>query len=208
MDKLDSLLQLKKDKLVSVIRTDADSALKKIDAIISGGIHFIEVTLTMPDSIYILEKAKQRYAGTGAVIGAGTVLDAVSARIALLHGADFIVAPSFDTDTAKLCNLYRKAYIPGIQSANDIKDCLASGVDVMKLFPGNQFTKSIIKDLKGPFPQAHFMVTGQINLTSMAEWFKAGAFAVGIGGELTNYSAEEGDLIREKTLQFVEQVKI
>jgi len=208
MDKIDILMQLKKEKLVSVIRTDVDSALKKIDAIIRGGIHFIEVTLTMPNSLHILEKAIQTYAGTGVLIGAGTVLDAVSARIALLHGADFVVSPSFDEDTAKLCNLYRKVYIPGIQSANDIKSCLEFGVDVMKLFPGNQFTKNIIKDLKGPFPQAHFLVTGQINLTSMAEWFKGGAFAVGIGGELTNYSEEEGDLIWKKTLQFVEQVKI
>ena len=118
------------------------------------------------------------------VIGAGTVLDAETARIAILAGAKYIVSPSFNKETAILCNRYKVPYIPGVMTINEIVSSHEVGVDIVKIFPGSVYGPSYIKAIKGPLPYASMMVTGGVNINNIGEWFKSGVDLVGIGGEL------------------------
>ena len=118
------------------------------------------------------------------VIGAGTVLDATTARLAIVAGAEYIVSPSFDEETAKICNLYQVPYLPGCMTITEMKEALKSGADIIKLFPGSVYGPSVISAFKAPLPQLNIMPTGGVSLENMAEWFAAGVTAVGVGGNL------------------------
>ena len=186
MDKIDVLSLLQKEKLISVVRIDSNQTEKVIDAIIDGGVRFIEVTLTMDNAFSILSNVAKKYKNSDVVIGAGTVIDIVSARIAISNGAEFIVAPTFNKEIAELCNLYRIPYIPGIHNPNDIQEALKAGCDVLKLFPASTLAPFVIKEFKGPFPQARFIISGKVNATNANEWLEKGADAVCLGSVLTN----------------------
>src|SRR5690554_2899667 len=108
MDKIEILSRLKDEKLVAVIRAESiDKGMKIIDAVVAGGIKFIEVTFTVPKATNLIETLTDRYAGSDVIIGAGTCLDAETARLAILKGAQFVVSPSFNEDLVRLCNRYR-----------------------------------------------------------------------------------------------------
>ena len=125
------------------------------------------------------------------IIGAGTVLDAATARIAILAGAEFIVSPAFDKETAKLCNLYQIPYMPGCMTITEMTTAMQYGADIIKLFPGSAFGPSFVKAVKAPLPQANIMPTGGVSLDNMEEWFKNGVIAVGAGGKLASGTDEE-----------------
>ena len=127
----------------------------------------------------------------GVIIGAGTVLDETTARLAILSGADFIVSPDFDKNTAQICNLYQIPYIPGCMTVTEITTALKYGVDIIKLFPANNFESNFIKSLKAPLPNINFMATGGISLDNVESWFKNGASVVGAGGKLASGSDDE-----------------
>lgn len=207
MDKIDILSLLQKEKLISVVRIDSNQTEKVIDAIIDGGVKFIEVTLTMDNAFSILSNVAKKYKNTDVVIGAGTVIDIVSARIAISNGAEFIVAPTFNKDIAELCNLYRIPYIPGIHNPNDIQEALKAGCDVLKLFPASTLAPFVIKEFKGPFPQARFIISGKVNATNANEWLEKGADAVCLGSVLTNEEKNGLDQVTKKTSEFVALVK-
>ena len=138
----------------------------------------------------IVDKCKTTKDGK-LVIGAGTVLDAETARAAMLAGAKYIVSPAFDLETAKICNRYKVPYLPGIMTINEIITAHEAGVDFVKLFPGSAFGQGYVKAIKGPLPYANIMVTGGVNIDNIDSWIKVGVDAVGIGGEL-NKLGEEG----------------
>ena len=138
----------------------------------------------------IVDKCKTTKDGK-LVIGAGTVLDAETARAAMLAGAKYIVSPAFNLETAKICNRYKVPYLPGIMTINEIITAHEAGVDFVKLFPGSAFGQGYVKAIKGPLPYANIMVTGGVNIDNIDSWIKAGVDAVGIGGEL-NKLGEEG----------------
>ena len=142
------------------------------------------------------------------VIGAGTVLDPETARLAILQGAEYIVSPSFNEETAILCNRYKVPYIPGVMTINEIVSAHEKGVDVVKLFPGSAFGPSYIKAIKGPLPYANIMVTGGVNIDNIDTWIKSGVDLVGIGGEL-NTIGEEGkfDEITSICKNYIEKLK-
>lgn len=203
MDKIDVLKLLKDKKIVSVIRIDSDHPDQVIDAIVEGGVSFIEITLTMKHSLELIESLSRKYDQHGdVVIGAGTVLDAVSARLAILQGAAFIVAPTFNEEVAKICALYRVAYIPGVHNPNDIESALRSGVDVLKLFPASTLEPFVIKEFKGPFPQAQFIISGKVTRDNAVDWLDAGAMAVCVGSLLTNQEKNGYAAITETTQSF------
>lgn len=207
MDKIEVLSLLKQKKLISVVRIDSTQPIEVINSIIEGGIAFIEVTLTMKNALGMIQELSERYKGSeSVVIGAGTVLDVVSARLAILNGASFIVAPSFNQDIAELCNLYRIAYIPGIHNPNDIEMALKSGVDVLKLFPASTLEPFVIKEFKGPFPQAQFIISGKVNKDNAVKWLEAGAMAVCLGSVLTNEERNGFDAIKAKADEFCKLV--
>ncbi|AZK46605.1 bifunctional 4-hydroxy-2-oxoglutarate aldolase/2-dehydro-3-deoxy-phosphogluconate aldolase [Paenibacillus lentus] len=190
--------------VVAVIRgDDAESAYQMSKACIEGGLNNIEVTFTTPDADQVIKRLIKEY-GEKAVIGAGTVLDPITARIAILAGAEFVVSPSFDEETGKLCNLYSIPYMPGCMTLNEMKEALKVGVDVLKLFPGNNFDPGFIKAVKGPMPHVNIMPTGGVDLDNMEQWVRSGCVAVGIGGNLTA-PAKEGryDLITELAAKYV-----
>lgn len=183
-------------------------AIAVIHKIIEGGVHFIEVTLTVPGALDMISVLAKEYQNSEVVIGAGTVLDPVTARTAILNGAEFVVAPSFDPEIAKMCNLYGKAYIPGVYTPNDIKKALEYGSDLLKLFPATDLPASTVKTLKGPFPQADFLISGSMTAEKFDTWLKGGAFCVAVGGALTNYDKNKGmDSIVKKAEEFVSIAK-
>ena len=210
MDKIELLTKLKKEKIVAVVRAEnKEQGENIIDSIVKGGINFIEITMTVPGAIDIIKELSDKYKENNEiVIGAGTVLDAETARMAMLAGASFIVSPSLNPDTVKLCNRYRVPIIPGIMTPKEAVEALELGVDVLKVFPGSAFGPSIIKALKGPFPQAEFMPTGGVSVENAAEWIKNGAIAIGTGSNLTKGAKTgEYDKITEMAQEFVNAIK-
>lgn len=186
MKRVDSLKRLKQAGIVAVVRgASSAEALASSHAVVAGGITGIELTFTVPEAESVIRELVAYYqAQPEVIIGAGTVLDAVTARIAIMAGADFIVSPNFDQATAELCNLYQIPYLPGCMTITEIKAALTAGVDIVKLFPGGTFGPSIIGAFKAPIPHLNIMPTGGVSLDNMADWFAAGAVAVGVGGIL------------------------
>ncbi|QVI34812.1 bifunctional 2-keto-4-hydroxyglutarate aldolase/2-keto-3-deoxy-6-phosphogluconate aldolase [Lacticaseibacillus chiayiensis] len=194
MQKYDYLNRLVNTGCVAVVRgNDADEAVKTVDAVIAGGVTGIELTFTVPHADKALDELSEKYADRDDVlIGAGTVLDPATARLAIIAGAKFIVSPSFNADVAKICNLYSIPYTPGCFTPTEIQTALEAGVDLVKVFPGSVAGPAMVKALHGPFPQLAIMPTGGVSLDNLETWFDAGVSLVGAGSNLTA-AAKTGD---------------
>lgn len=193
MKRVGILKQLEEKGVIAVVRGESiERAFRTCEAIVAGDIRVLEITFTIEGADQLIHKLKAAYADDDIVIGAGTVLDATTARIAILAGASFIVSPTFDKATAKLCNLYQVPYLPGCLSPQEVQTALTYGVDIIKLFPGNVFGPSYIKAVKGPFPYVSMMPSGGVSTDNIKEWIDSGAVAVGVGGNLTA-PAEQND---------------
>ena len=209
MDKISILKKLGEDQLVAVIRASSrDEGIAICDAVRKGGIRFLEITFTVPKAAAIIEELTDCYADEDVIIGAGTVLDAETARAAILAGAQFLVSPCFDEAMVKLCNRYRVPVLPGAQTIGEVMKCLEAGADIVKVFPGDAYKPSIIKSFHGPIPQGLFMPTGGVSIENVQEWLNAGAYAVGTGSSLTK-GAKTGDYeaVTREAKRFVEAVK-
>jgi 2-dehydro-3-deoxyphosphogluconate aldolase/(4S)-4-hydroxy-2-oxoglutarate aldolase len=209
MDKEKILTRIQDAGIVAVVRAqDTDTAVRITDACIEGGVAAIELTFTVPHADKVIEELAKRYTSDEIILGAGTVLDATTARIAMLSGAEYIVSPALDIDTLKMCNRYRVAMMPGIMSVREGLLAMENGADILKVFPGELFGPKIIKAIKGPIPYAKMMPTGGVTVDNVGEWIKAGAVAVGAGGALTA-GAKTGDFnkITETAKQFVANIK-
>lgn len=194
MKKVEILSKLEAAGVIAVVRgKNKDEAIKAINAIIAGGIKGIELTFTVPNAEEIIKEIAKKYADQkDVIIRAGTVLDAFTARIAIMAGAEYIVSPSFDRQTAEICNLYQIPYLPGCMTISEMKEALKAGADIIKLFSGSAFGPSIVKGYKAPFPQLNIMPTGGVSLDNIVDWFKVGVVAVGVGGNLLAH-VEKGD---------------
>lgn len=187
MQRAELLNKVIKSGVVSVVRADsAQKALKIVEAVVAGGIKSIELTYSVPKANDVIAELVEKYYGTEVVIGAGTVLDPISARLAIVAGAQFIVSPSFSKEVAKICNLYQIPYIPGILTPKEAQIALEYGSELIKLFPGDITGPKMIKDLKGPFPYINILPSGGVTVDNVAEWFAAGAVAVSVGGGVTS----------------------
>lgn len=206
--KYDVYNKIKQEGAVAVIRgSDLAEALSTVEACYKGGIKVIEVTFTLPRADALIKILTEKYADSDMLVGAGTVLDPETARIAMLAGAKFIVAPSLNVDTIKMCNRYSVPIMSGIMTPSEAQCAMEYGVDILKLFPGDLAKPAGLKALKGPFPNANIMPTGGVSMDNVEEWFKAGAYAVGAGSFLTK-DAKSGDFAKvEATCRaFVEKV--
>lgn len=193
MKVFDVIQEIRKHKLIAVIRADSKKeGFLFSEAAIKGGLKIIEITFTTPKAAEIIHDLKQAY--PEATIGAGTILDETTAKIALDAGADFIVTPHFDPDVIKMCHLYQVPIIPGAADLNGVVKCLKSGCSIIKLFPANLLSSSVVKTFKGPLPQANFIPTGGINAENVQEWLETGVVAVGIGSDLINEAKLTGDV--------------
>ena len=209
MEKYRIYKAIKEQGVVVVIRgKSVEQAIKTVDACYKGGIKIIEVTFTVPRADEIISRLNEKYTDTDMVIGAGTVLDPETARIAMLAGAKFIVSPSLNVDTIKTCNRYGVPVMSGVMTPTEAQTAMEYGVEILKLFPGDIAKPAGLKALKGPFPQANIMPTGGVSNDNVDEWFKAGAYAVGAGSFLTK-DANDGnyDKVESVCRAFVEKVK-
>lgn len=209
MDKERILMRIEQCGVVAVVRAQTeDKAARITEACLAGGVAAIELTFTVPHADKVIEGLAKRYSPDEIILGAGTVMDAQTARIALLSGAEYIVSPYFDEATVRLCNRYRAAVMPGIMSVREAVLAMEAGADILKVFPGELFGPKIIKAINGPIPQAKLMPTGGVTAENAGEWIKAGAVAVGAGGSLTG-GANEGDYaaITETAKRFVANIK-
>ncbi len=179
--------------LVAVVRAESSEQAAKIaDACIAGGVAAIEITFTVPGAADTIKDLVRTYKAGEIIIGAGTVLDSETARIAILAGAQYVVSPSINFDTIRLCNRYQIPVMPGAGTIKEIVEAMEAGADIVKVFPGEILGPAFVKAVRGPLPQAPLMPTGGVSLDNVGDWIKAGCVAVGVGGNLTA-GAKKGD---------------
>ncbi|MDD3572690.1 MAG: bifunctional 2-keto-4-hydroxyglutarate aldolase/2-keto-3-deoxy-6-phosphogluconate aldolase [Eubacteriales bacterium] len=209
MNKLEVLKRLTDCGVVAVVRAEnGEQAVKIAEACIKAGIIGIEFTFTVPGAVEIIRTMSARYKPEEIIIGAGTVMDPETARAAILAGAHFVVSPCLNTETVRLCLRYQIACMAGAMTVKEAVECMESGADIIKIFPGNLFGPAIIKAIHGPLPQARMMPTGGVSAENAGEWIKAGAVAVGAGSDLTR-GAKTGDYdaIVEAGRKMIEEVR-
>jgi len=210
MNKANTLKKVTDCGVVAVIRANTpEEAVKTSQACVEGGITGIEVTFTVQNAEKAIKELVESYQNSNdVVIGAGTVLDAHTARLAIMAGAQFIVSPCFDKETAKLCNLYQIPYMPGCMTVTEMKQALEYGADIIKLFPGSAFGPDYVKAVKAPLPHVNIMPTGGVSLENIHEWIGNGCAAVGVGGNLVApASVGNFEQVSANARQYVEKVK-
>ena len=205
--KQEVLAALRDGGIVPVIRADsADTALRIVDALVSGGIRTLEITMTVPDAIGAIKVVADRF-GSSVLLGAGTVTSRALAEGSLDAGAEFLVTPCVVPDVIAVAKERDVAVLPGAMTPTEVFTAWSSGGDIIKIFPAsNVGGASYLKALKGPFPQIPLCPTGGVNLQTIGEFVKAGASAVGVGGELVSKAAiDAGDYgkITELARQYV-----
>lgn len=176
--------QIESTGLVAIIRASGSGELVEVvNALREGGVTCIEVTMTTPNALEVIKAAREQV-GDAAAIGVGTVLDAETARAAILAGAQFVVAPITDMPTIELCKRYSVPVMPGALTPTEIVRAWQAGADFVKVFPTGSLGSQYLKDIRGPLPQIKIIPTGGITLDNAAEFIKAGASALGIGSAL------------------------
>ena len=206
--KIEVLGKIAASGLVAVIRAEnPEQAARIAEACALGGVAALEITFTVPGASGVIEHLAKKSSGQ-ILLGAGTVLDPETARIAILAGAQFVVSPALNPATARLCNRYRVPYMPGAGTMREVIEAMECGADIVKVFPGEILGPAFVKAVRGPLPQAQLMPTGGVGIESVGEWIKAGAVAVGVGGSLTA-GAKTGDFasITNLARQFVGKIK-
>jgi 2-dehydro-3-deoxyphosphogluconate aldolase/(4S)-4-hydroxy-2-oxoglutarate aldolase len=211
MTRSEVIQQIVETGVIPVVRaSSADEAMRAVDAIKAGGISVLEITMTVPGAVRVIEAVAARY-GSEALVGAGTVLDPETARACILAGAEFIVSPALNLETIALCRRYGKVVMPGALTPTEVLTAWQAGADFVKVFPCDSMGGAkYIKSLKAPLPQIQIVPTGGVTLQTAADFIKAGAIALGVGTELVDLKAlREGrmDLITERARRFIEIVK-
>ena len=210
MEKQAVLKALKNIGLVPVLRAEsAEQALALADAIAAGGVTVLEVTMTVPGAIRVMRwLAEER---SDILIGAGTVLDAETARICILEGAQFVVSPALNLKTIEMCHRYSVAVLPGALTPTEIVTAWQAGADVIKVFPASAMGGAkYLKTLKAPLPQIEMIPTGGVSLSTAHEFLQAGAFALGVGADLVDAKAiAEGkpEIITENARKYLSIVQ-
>ena len=183
--------------IVAVVRADSgESLVKVVRALAEGGVTAAEITFTVPDAIDVIRQVRKEV-GDAVVLGAGTVLDPETARVALLAGAEYIVAPTVNLEVIRLCRRYDKAVMPGALTPTEVLTAWEAGADIVKIFPADVGGPAYLKALRGPLPQVRVMPTGGVDLNTAESFLKAGACCLGIGGSLVEAKAvSAGDFAR------------
>jgi 2-dehydro-3-deoxyphosphogluconate aldolase / (4S)-4-hydroxy-2-oxoglutarate aldolase len=197
--------------VVPVVRaSSAEEAMKAVDAIREGGVPILEITMTVPGAIKVMEQVCDKF-GAEVVTGAGTVLDPETARACILAGAQFVVSPALNIKTIELCQRYSVPVMPGALTPTEVVTAWQAGADFVKVFPCSAMGgASYIKGLKAPLPQVELVPTGGVNLNTAADFIKAGSSALGIGADLVDVKAiraGEAHIVTERAKQFAQIVK-
>lgn len=207
MTKTEVIKQIRDIGIIPVVRaTTADQAMRAIDAIRAGGISVLEITMTVPGAVSVIEQVTARF-GNEALVGAGTVLDAETAKACVSSGAQFIVSPALNFETIAYCREHDIAVMPGALTPTEVVQAWNAGADFVKVFPaGAVGGPSYLKSLKAPLPQIELVPTGGVSLKTAADFIRAGAAALGVGADLVDIKAESS-VITERAKQFVDIVR-
>ncbi len=201
---------------MAVVRSpDGGRLVEAARALVEGGVRVLEITFTVPNALEVIRQVRQSLGDLGELgeqilLGAGTVLDAETARAALLAGAEFIVAPTLSLEVIRLCHRYDKLVMPGAFTPTEILTAWEAGADIVKVFPADVGGPAYLKAVRGPLPQVRLMPTGGVDLQTAAAFLKAGACCLGVGGQLVEPKAvAEGNFarIRDLARQYVEIVR-
>ena len=186
----DTLRRIEQIGIVPVVRAGSlEEARRAVDAIHTGGIPIIEITMTVPDAPAMIREIVQQYGGK-VLTGAGTVVNAAQAEMCLDAGAEFLVSPGLSVPVLRAAAARGKLAIPGVLTPSEIMRALEEGVNILKIFPcGSVGGAKYLKSLGGPFPDCSFIPTGGVSLNNAAEYISAGAFALGVGAELVDLAA-------------------
>lgn len=210
MKKWEDLLRLKESGLVAVIRKPKQSQIHSIaEALVDGGVGALEITVDTPGALDMIKSLKETFEDR-VLVGAGTVLDAESAKAAIDAGSDFIFSPSFDVKTIQITNRYGKISIPGVMTPTEIVQAYSAGADILKVFPGDALGANYLKDLQGPLGHIPMMPTGGVSLENVEQFIRNGAVAVGAGGSLVDGTAvAEGryDLLTQIAKKFIGKIQ-
>jgi 2-dehydro-3-deoxyphosphogluconate aldolase / (4S)-4-hydroxy-2-oxoglutarate aldolase len=190
MTKNETLERILEVGLIPVVRAaSGDEALAAVAAIGAGGIPIAEITMTVPGAVRVIEEVAAR-SGSEVLVGAGTVLDAETARACILAGAEFVVSPALDLGTIAMCRRYGKLVLPGALTPTEILAAWQAGADLVKVFPCDSAGGARhIRSLKAPLPQIPLVPTGGVTLETAADFIAAGASALGVGSDLVNVRA-------------------
>lgn len=202
---------IRAERFIPVVRVaTTQEALDVADALKAGGARIIEVTFTVQGALEVIRELRQKF-GDEIVLGAGTVLDAESAHDALLAGAEFLVSPALDMDVVRFAKESNRVVIPGAMTPTEILNAWRAGADMVKVFPAGRLGgPEYIKSVRGPFPDIPLVPTGGVDLKSAALYIKAGAAALGIGGELVDKKAvaeKNFDRISKSTKAFIKAIR-
>lgn len=211
MSNTNTMQRIREIGLVPVLRaTSAKEAMTIADAIVAGGVTVLEVTMTVPGAIQVMEELV-KHNGDKLLVGAGTVLDPETARACMLAGAQFIVSPALDVRTIEMCRRYSVPVIPGALTPTEIVTAWQAGADVVKVFPCSALGGAkYLKALQGPLPQIQLIPTGGVSLATAEEFLSAGAFALGVGSDLVDAkAAAEGrtEVITENARKYIDIVR-
>lgn len=210
MNKTEKLNLIHKSGVIAIMRANSSEQLiAAADAIKKGGVQVIEVTMTTPGALDVIKEATQRY-GQEVLFGAGTVLDAETARAAILAGAGFVVAPTLNMEMIAMCNRYSIPVAPGCYTPTEMLTAWEAGVDLIKLFPADVGGPGLVKAIRAPLPQLNIVPVGGVNLDTAAEFISKGAFALGVGSSLVNQKLlDTGDMaeLTRRAEAFVAEVK-
>lgn len=203
------LQRVLKSGIVAILRaSSADQLARVARALYAGGIDVIEVTFTTPNAAGVLTEVR-RDLGDNVLLGAGTILDTETARVAILAGAEFLVSPTVNVDVIRLAHRYDKLMLPGAMTPTEILTAWEAGADVIKLFPAEVGGPAYLKALRGPLPQVKLLPTGGVNLQTLPAFLEAGAVAVGLGSQLVSAEAlAQGDFaaIEQTAREYVQLV--
>ncbi len=196
--------------IVAVVRCpDGGHLVEVCRALADGGVPVVEITLTVPDALGVLRQVRQAL-GDRVLLGAGTVLDPETARAAILAGAEYLVAPTVNLEVIRLGHRYDKLVMPGAFTPTEVLTAWEAGADIVKVFPAEVVGPAYFKALRGPLPQVRLMPTGGVDLTTAADFLKAGACCLGVGSQLVEpraVAARDFDRIRALARQYAEVVR-
>jgi 2-dehydro-3-deoxyphosphogluconate aldolase/(4S)-4-hydroxy-2-oxoglutarate aldolase len=210
VQKAEVLKALKEIGLVPVLRAESvDKALALAEAIAAGGVTVLEITMTVPGAIQVMRQLAEKRPDI--LIGAGTVLDAETARMCILEGAKFVVSPALNLGTIEMCHRYTIPVLPGALTPTEIITAWQAGADVVKVFPCSAVGGAkYLQAIKAPMPQVDLIPTGGVSVATAAEFLAAGAFALGVGSDLVNAKAmAEGkpEVVTETAKKYLEIVR-
>ncbi len=210
-DKTETLARIRAGILIPIVRVpSAEEALAMSEALVAAAITNLEIPLTVPQGLEVIQKLSQRL-GDKVVLGAGTVLDAESARASIAAGARFVVSPGLDVETVAFCRSAGVPVFPGALTPTEVLAAWKAGADMVKIFPASAVGgASYIKALKAPLPQIEMVPTGGVSIDTAAAFIEAGAAALGVGGDLVDLKAlreGRGAVISERVNRYLEVLK-